>query len=406
VKNLVAIACVSLTVMACGGGGASSGAAGSGGGGAGTTGGGATSGAAGATGAAGAAGMAGSMGTAGATGAGGTTGTAGATGSAGAGAAGAGGAGGGGGAGGAGSSAWRCPAGTFAAPTLVGLTPQRLAGVPPADLFAQGFSITEGPVWVGDTLFVSQFGSTSRPPTSRLLEIIAGAAATVANADFGSNGMATDGHGNLIVAVHKDGSIRRVSPASPAQSQIIAAQYLGKRFNAPNDVTIRSDGTVYFSDPDGYQSPTPSPQAKPRVYRVSPAGEVSVVDETIGQPNGVTLSLDEQTLFVDGDAGLFKFALMPDGSAGPKTPFGNSTAYTGSDGMGMDCAGDLYLAHNAEVVVVGPTGTELGRLAITGAQAATNVAFGGADHKTLFITTLDSKPGVYQVELGVPGMPF
>jgi len=314
--------------------------------------------------------------------------------------------GGGAGAGGAGSSAWRCPAGPFAAPTLAGRVPQRLAGVPPDDLFAQGFSIIEGPVWVGDTLFVSQFGSTSRPPTSRLLAIISGATATVANADFGSNGMATDGHGNLIVAVHKDGSIRRVSPASPAQSQIVAAQYLGKRFNAPNDVTIRSDGTVYFSDPDGYQSPTPSPQTKPRIYRVSPAGEVSVVDETIGQPNGVTLSLDEQTLFVDGDAGLFEFALMPDGSAGPKMPFGNSTAYTGSDGMVMDCAGDLYLAHNAEVVVVGPTGTELGRLAITGAQAATNVAFGGADHETLFITTLDSKPGVYQVGLGVPGMPF
>ena len=157
--------------------------------------------------------------------------------------------------------------------------------------------------------------------------------------------------------MHKDGSIRRVSPSSPTASTVVAAQYMGKRFNAPNDVTIRSDGTVYFSDPDNYQSPQPAPQTRPRVYRVSPAGDVSVVDETIPEPNGVTLSLDEKTLFVDGDAGLFSFAVMPDGSTGAKTPFGNSTAYTGSDGMAMDCAGDLYVVHGADIAVLGPTGS-------------------------------------------------
>jgi gluconolactonase len=279
--------------------------------------------------------------------------------------------------------------------------------VPPADDFALGFSIIEGPVWVSGTLFMSQFGSTSRPPTSRLLSAVPGASAVVANPDFGSNGMALDAaSGDLIVAVHKDGSIRRVPPQTPTASTVIASQYMGKRFNSPNDVTIRSDGTIYFSDPDAFQSPQPAPQARPRVYRISPAGVVSVVDETIPQPNGVTLSLDERTLFVDGDAGLFSFAVNADGSTGTKTPFGNSSAYAGSDGMTMDCAGDLYVVHGADVVVLGATGTELGHITITGAQAATNVAFGGADRKTLFITTLDSKPGVYQVALSVPGLPF
>ena len=168
---------------------------------------------------------------------------------------------------------------------------------------------------------------------------------------------------------------------------------------------MRSDGTVYFSDPDAFQSPQPVPQTKPRVYGVSPAGVVSVVDETIGEPNGVTLSLDETTLFVDGDAGLFKFAVMPDGSVGPKTPFGAGT-YTGSDGMVMDCAGDLYVVDGGNVVVLDPTGAELGRIAVTGVQSASNVAFGGADHETLFITTLDANPGVYEVAMGVPGMPY
>ena len=132
-----------------------------------------------------------------------------------------------------------------------------------------------------------------------------------------------------------------------------------------------------------------------------------MVDETIGQPNGVALSLDEKTLFVDGDVGLFKFAVMADGSTGPKMPFGNnSTPYTTADGMVLDCAGDLYVAHSADVSVLGPTGTELGRLTVTGGLSATNVAFGGADHKTLYITTLGANPGLFQVPLGVPGMPF
>jgi gluconolactonase len=397
VKRAIAIVVASL-LGGCGGGNGSKGAPGSAG-----------MSAAGANGAAGAAG-AGPSGAAGGTGgAAGTSGAAGSGGSSGAGgAAGAvAGSGGGAGTGGAGSGgAWRCPAGAFTAPALAGLTPQRLANVPPDQTFAPGFSVIEGPVWVAGTLFVSQFGSASRPPPSRLLAVTPGTGAVVANPDLGSNGLALDPQGNVIAAVHKDGSIRRLSPSSPTTSTVLAAGYMGQRFNAPNDVTVRSDGTVYFSDPDAYQAPMPAPQTKPRVYRVSPAGEVSVVDETITEPNGVTLSLDEKTLFVDGDAGLFSFAVMPDGSTGPKTPFGNSSAYTSSDGMVMDCAGDLYVVHGAQIAVLGPTGTELGHLMITGAQAATNVAFGGPDHKTLFITTLDSMPGVFQVDMPLPGMRF
>jgi gluconolactonase len=400
-----------LVVVGCGGSGGNGASGGTGGkGGSGPAGAGAegtagsgSSGAPGAAGTGGASGLGGSSGTGGAAGA--TAGASGAgptAGSGGSGPAGAGGAGTGGSSGGV----WRCPTGTFAAPALTGLTPQRLANVPPDTTFAPGFSVIEGPVWVAGTLFTTQFGSASRPPPGRLLAVTPGTGAVVANPDLGANGLALDPQGNLIAAVHKDGSIRRLSPSSPTTSTVVAAGYMGKRFNAPNDVTVRSDGTVYFSDPDAYQAPMPAPQTRPRVYRVSPAGEVSVVDETIGQPNGVTLSLDEKTLFVDGDAGLFSFAVMPDGSTGPKTPFGNSSAYTGSDGMVMDCAGDLYVVHNAQIAVLGPTGTELGHITVTGAQAASNVAFGGADHKTLFITTLDSSPGVFQVAMPLPGMPF
>jgi gluconolactonase len=390
-RLLFALSLVALGAAACGGGGSGTGAAGTSA--AGTTGAAGTSGGAGTAAAAGTTGAAGTGATAGTGGGAGTTGAAGA----------AAGSGGGGAAGTTGGGPWRCPAGTHAAPTLTGLTPQRLAMTPPADDFAQGFSIIEGPVWLGDALYVSQFGSASRPPPSRLLKVVPGQAATVLNPDVGANGMAAGPNGDLYLAVHKDGAIRKLSLSSPATSTAVAAQYMGKRFNSPNDVAVRSDGTVYFSDPDAYQSPNPVPQAKTRVYRVSPAGEVSVVDETISQPNGVLLSLDEKTLFVSGGAGLVRFPVNPDGSTGARVAFGNGTAYTGSDGMGIDCAGNLYLTLNSAVVVLSPTGTELGR--ITTSAQATNVAFGGPDHKTLFITTLGSTPGVFSVDLTTPGLP-
>jgi gluconolactonase len=117
------------------------------------------------------------------------------------------------------------------------------------------------------------------------------------------------------------------------------------------------------------------------------------------------LSLDEKTLYVDGDAGVFAFAVMPDGGGGAKTPFG-SGKYTGSDGMVVDCAGDLYVVDGSNGVVLGPTGAELGRIAVTGVQSASNVASAFDDHETLFITTLDTTPGIYAVALGVPGMPY
>ena len=195
VTRLLAIAVLLSGGASCAGGSSGGADASATAGMAGTAGGAGTSGAGGTTetgGTSGGAGTSGAVGSAGTSGAGGTAGAAGAGGSA--------------GTGGANGGSSKCPAGTFSPPTLAGLVPQRLAGVPPADTFAQGFSIIEGPVWSAGTLFVSQFGSTSRPPTSRLLAVTPGASAVVANADFGSNGMALDPQGNLIVAVHKDGS--------------------------------------------------------------------------------------------------------------------------------------------------------------------------------------------------------
>jgi gluconolactonase len=344
--------------------------------------------------------------------AGGSTGTVGGVG-------GATGAGGTTGAGGATSALWRCPAGPFASLTSAGVTalasPQRLAGAPPDDGYAQGVSISiiEGPVWLGDALYVSQIlGGGPPPPLSRILKIVPGSPATVFALSDGTNGLAILPDGDLVGAIHIDGSVCRVPLANPNFLVPIAYQYLGARFDSPNDLAVRSDGNIYFSDPT-YQAPSPAPQAATRVYRSSPlpAAVVSVVDDSISQPNGVTLSLDERALYVSGP-GLFKYAVAVDGSVGARQPAVASpppaaNGYAGTDGMVMDCAGDLYVAQGQAVAVINlAAGTEVGRIAVPGVQAVTNLAFGGADHQTLFITTLDATPGIFTVAMPLPGMPY
>ena len=186
--------------------------------------------------------------------------------------------------------------------------------------------------------------------------------------------------------------------------------YMGTRFNSPNDLTVRSDGTIYFSDPNTSQTPSPTPQTQTRAYRVAPGGAVSVVDATLTNPNGMTLSIDEATLYVSSNNGVFAYAVAADGSTGPRPTTPITTMNI--DGMGIDCAGNLYGAviNTLNVVVFSPSGAMIGMITVPGnptPQGVTNVAFGGADHKRLYITAQGSSgtQGLYQVDLNVPGMP-
>jgi gluconolactonase len=288
---------------------------------------------------------------------------------------------------------------------------QRLAGVPPADGFGRGFSIIEGPVWLGDALYVSQIGGGAPPPPSRLLKVVPGSPATVVAPNAGTNGLAILPNGDLVGAASlpSAGSVSLIPLSSPTDPVPIAGLFGGARFNSPNDLAVRSDGNIYFSDPT-WQAPNPSPQAKTRVYRISPPPEaaVSVIDDTLGNPNGVTLSLDENTLYVSGP-GLYKYPVNADGSVGARQDaVPDPTAYSGSDGMALDCAGDLYVATGSRVTVIDPSGNKVRDITIpvNVVGAVTNVAFGGADHGTLFITTLGSTPGIFTIAMPLPGMPY
>ena len=303
--------------------------------------------------------------------------------------------------------AWTCPAGPFTDPVPSGATITRVPFALPSDAYNGHGTLNanvEGPVWRNGSLFVSEFGGGPNPERSRVVKITGGSG-TVFNATAGTNGLAVDSAGVLYGASQKAGGIVRFGAPGTAPS-VVVAKFMGKRFNSPNDLAIRSDGTIYFTDPT-YQAPQPAPQALTRVYRVAPhTHTVTVVDADRVQPNGITLSPDEQSLYLATKSGLYEYAVHADGTVGDAVPF--ATQVPSGDGMVADCAGNLYVA-STNVVVLTPDGETADVLPMpAGAGTITNVAFGGADHTTLFVTAMGNgnARGVFKVKLNVPGLPY
>lgn len=305
-------------------------------------------------------------------------------------------------------AAWSCPGGPFGNPIPDGAKVVRLDKAIPLDefnLFGALDANVEGPVWRNGALYVSEFGAGANPPPTRVIQVKGNKPGVVYLADAGTNGLAADSAGRLYGASHKVGGIVRLGQAGE-QPKVLLDRFKGLRFNSPNDLTIRSDGTIYFTDPT-WQAPVPPPQLKTRVYRIAPGAKAAtVVDEQRVQPNGITLSPDEKTLYVASMSGLYKYSVAADGTVGAPARF--APQITGADGMVADCAGNLYVT-SVDVIVLNPAGAEIGRLPLpAGAGLVTNLAFGGSNRTTLFITAmgLGSARGVFQVVLKVPGLPY
>jgi gluconolactonase len=287
-----------------------------------------------------------------------------------------------------------CPGGPYADTPL------------PADTTAKavqgGFDFIEGPVWFADldALFFSdihRFGQPNQAPLNGPKATMHKLAAGVFE-DFidnsSTNGLGIDLGGKIIASTHGTRSVSRFDPVTKERTLVVDA-YMGKKFNSPNDVTVRSDGNIYFTDPDyGLSDISELPTA---VYRVTPASAVELVD-TLDQPNGVSLSPDESKLYVGaGDGKIRSYALAPDGSPGAATDFADVAR---PDGFAVDCAGNLYVTNGAGVTVLAPDGSELGTIPTL---FAANAAFGGPTRTTLYITAAAT---LYSIELAIPGYPY
>jgi len=257
---------------------------------------------------------------------------------------------------------------------------------------ADGFRFTEGPTADadGNVYFTDQ-------PNDRILkwDVKQGRLSTFLQPAGRANGMCFDRQWRLIACADETNALWRVDPAT-RQVEVLAWQYEGRPLNGPNDVWVAPNGDLYFTDPY-YQRPwwkhKEPPQPGQHVYRLSADGRsLTRVADDLEQPNGIIGSADGRTLYVaDIRAGrTYAYDIRPDGSLANKRLFCGS----GSDGMTLDEAGNLYLTGRG-VLVFDRNGRHLGTIEVPERWTA-NVCFGGPDRKTLYIT---ASTGLYAVEL-------
>jgi gluconolactonase len=219
--------------------------------------------------------------------------------------------------------------------------------------------------------------------------------------DAASNGLAVSSDGVLHSATAGKKEISRYILEPAGQQTAVPGP-----FNSPNDIAIASDGTIYFSDP---QQGEISAGNLPQLVHVVKGGVDAVFSEDITSPNGVILSPGEDVLYVSGGGytGYLKRVTLAGGLAGDIVDL--ATDLQVPDGMGMDCAGNVYVAVHElqEVRVFDPSGGQIATISTGSAsngQAAkpTNVAFGGAERSTLFITAAYS---LWELPLSIAGYP-
>ncbi|AKC86843.1 SMP-30/gluconolactonase/LRE family protein [Pseudoxanthomonas suwonensis] len=258
----------------------------------------------------------------------------------------------------------------------------------------------EGPVWNGDALYFSDFTFADGFP-SRIRRLTADGRLETAIDPSGSNGLALGEDGALVAATHDRKELSRFDLVDGSRMRIVG-EFQGQPFNSPNDLVIGADGTIWFTDPDFQRAAGPGGQDKTRVYRVGTDGEVTVVDDSIANPNGIALSPDGGTLYVagGGEQGVLRAYPLVDGQAQAGRDL---VAAAVPDGLAVDCLGNIYLTeHNRRRVrVISPQGQELATIGVD--ANLTNAAFGGSDRRTLYLTGAGS---VWSIELDVAGLPY
>jgi gluconolactonase len=261
----------------------------------------------------------------------------------------------------------------------------------------------EGPVWIAEGRHLL-FNDIH---TSRRLKYTPGQGAVVVKTPTNeANGLTRDLQGRLLSAEHAS---RRVTREDPDGSvTVVANNFQGKRLLRPNDVIVKSDGTIYFTDPGGPLAPDQFDVTTAGVYRVSAdLGTMSlIIDDLIG-PNGLAFSPDEKILYVSDPRRRIvqAYELLPNGTVAKQTSrlfadMGGAEPGV-PDGIKVDTAGNVYSGGSGGLYIMDKTGKKLGRI-VHGLPATTNVAFGGDDWKTLFFTTRSS---LNMVTLKIAGVP-
>jgi gluconolactonase len=282
---------------------------------------------------------------------------------------------------------------------------------------AGGFEFTEGPVWSPEGALL--FSSPNTNAIYRLDPDVGKVTVFRSKSGYtgvdigrytqpGSNGLTFSPDGLLTMCQHGNRRILRVNPHG--DTTVLADAYDGKRLNSPNDLVYRSDGTVYFTDPPfGLPEMFDDPDKELEISGVFAArdGEVRLVTDELEGPNGIAFSPDERYLYVgnwDPDRKVvMRYTAGDDGEfRGPGEVLYDMTDAPGEaaiDGIKVDRAGNLYVCGPDGIWIISAEGALLGLLRLP--EEPHNLAWGGEDARTLYVTALTS---VYRVRLGIPGI--
>ena len=267
------------------------------------------------------------------------------------------------------------------------------------ELAATGYTFTEGPAWDGARLIFSDIPGDA----VHVLTPGEGAAQVLYAPSANANGHTFDLEGRLINAEHGSGAVTRWT--LEGGRQVIVAAYEGKRLNSPNDVVVRSDGLLLFTDPPYGLGERTSEVGFSGVFALDEmTGRIVLIDDQLSRPNGLALSPDESVLYVGDTATqtLWAYDLAADGAASGKRLVVDVTDDSTPgrvDGVRVDTEGRVYITCPGGICVVDPArGEVIERLATP--KRATNLAWGGADLSELYITALSD---VYRVRTRAKG---
>jgi gluconolactonase len=261
----------------------------------------------------------------------------------------------------------------------------------------------EGPVWWAEGHYLL-FNDIN---TARRMKYMPGSSPTVAMEKTNeANGMTRDQQGRLVSAEHLTRRVTRYE--SDGSLTVIANSFQGKRLLRPNDVIVKSDGSIYFTDPGGNAAPEEWDVTISGVYRVSPdLGSMSLIVDDMVRPNGLAFSPDESTLYVADTRRrhVRAYQMQANGTIGKETSrvfvdLGGTEPGV-PDGIKVDAEGNVYSGGSGGLYIIDSKGKKLGRI-VHGQAATTNVAFGGDDWKTLYFTTASTLFSVNVKSAGVP----
>ena len=268
---------------------------------------------------------------------------------------------------------------------------------------AGGFLFTEGPLWHARDRYLL----FSDMPGDHLRKWTAGEGVTTFRKPCAqSNGLTWDRQGRLVVCQHATSTLTRTEP--DGTSVILASHHQGKELNSPNDVVVKSNGAIYFTDPtygrfEYYGNPRPQQLDFRGVWRVGGDARTPVllVDD-FGQPNGLCFSLDERQLFVNDTERkhIRRFDVMADGTLANGRVWAETTGpgKGAPDGMKIDSAGNIYCCGPGGIHVFAPDAACLGVIRLP--EGAANFCFGDDDLQSLYVTASTS---LYRVRVATPG---